>query len=57
MPSAIVVIDLGSGDAPRALDGDPSTQFDKSVTGTVFSKPPQQTDGRPVMLLRPTESR
>jgi sugar lactone lactonase YvrE len=45
---AIVVVDLRSGNARRVLDGDPSTQVDKSVTVTVDGKPLQQTDGRRV---------
>jgi sugar lactone lactonase YvrE len=45
---AIVVVDLHSGNARRVLDGDPSTQVDKSVTVTVDGKPLQQTDGRRV---------
>ncbi|WP_309911787.1 L-dopachrome tautomerase-related protein [Caballeronia sp. LZ035] len=45
---AIVVVDIESGAARRVLDGDPSTQVDKSVTATVNGKPLQQTDGRRV---------
>ncbi|MDR5883936.1 L-dopachrome tautomerase-related protein [Caballeronia sp. LZ032] len=45
---AIVVLDTGSGSARRVLDGDPSTQADKTVTVKVDGKPLQQTDGRPV---------
>ncbi|MDR5835928.1 L-dopachrome tautomerase-related protein [Caballeronia sp. LZ034LL] len=45
---AIVVVDIESGVARRVLDGDPSTQADKSVTVTVNGKPLQQTDGRRV---------
>jgi sugar lactone lactonase YvrE len=45
---AIVVVDIESGNARRLLDGDPSTQADKSVTVTADGKPLQQTDGRRV---------
>jgi len=45
---AIVVVDTASGSARRVLDGDPSTQADKSVTVKVDGKPLQQTDGRRV---------
>lgn len=44
----LVQIDLASGEVRRVLDGDPSTQVDKSVTVTVDGKPLQQTDGRRV---------
>jgi sugar lactone lactonase YvrE len=43
---AIVAADTASGWARRVLDGDPSTQADKSVTVKVDGKPLQQTDGR-----------
>jgi hypothetical protein len=36
--------------ARRVLDGDPSTQADKSVTVKVDGKPLQQPDGRRVKL-------
>jgi sugar lactone lactonase YvrE len=45
---AIVVIDRTTGVARRLLDGDPSTQSDKTVTVTVDGKPLRQTDGRGV---------
>ncbi|SAK97660.1 Major royal jelly protein [Caballeronia pedi] len=45
---AIVVVDTTSGSARRVLDGDSSTQADKSVTVKVDGKPLQQTDGRRV---------
>lgn len=43
---AIVVLDIQSGVARRVLDGDPSTQVDKSVTVKADGKPLRQTDGR-----------
>ncbi|HEY0251749.1 MAG TPA: L-dopachrome tautomerase-related protein [Kofleriaceae bacterium] len=45
---AIVVLDLGTGKARRVLDGDPSTQPDKSVTVTADGKPLRRPDGRGV---------
>ncbi|MEZ2352506.1 SMP-30/gluconolactonase/LRE family protein [Caballeronia sp. RCC_10] len=45
---AIVVIDRTTGVARRVLDGDPSTQADKTVTVKVDGKPLRQTDGRGV---------
>ena len=48
MRGANVVVDTASGAARRVLDGDPSTQADKSVTVKVDGKPLQQTDGRRV---------
>ncbi|VXB41042.1 conserved exported hypothetical protein [Burkholderia sp. 8Y] len=45
---AIVVIDRTTGVARRVLDGDPSTQADKTVTVSVDGKPLRQTDGRGV---------
>lgn len=45
---AIVVVDLASGKARRALDGDPSTQPDKSVTVTADGHPLRRPDGRGV---------
>ncbi|WP_459906512.1 SMP-30/gluconolactonase/LRE family protein [Caballeronia sp. HLA56] len=45
---AIVVIDRTTGVARRVLDGDPSTQIDKTVTVQVDGKPLRQTDGRGV---------
>ncbi len=43
---AIIVIDLESGQARRVLDGDPSTQFDKSVIVHTDGKPLRRPDGR-----------
>ncbi len=43
---AIVVVDLGTGKARRVLDGDPSTQPDKTVTVTADGKPLRRPDGR-----------
>jgi len=45
---ALVVVDLDSGRAHRVLDGDPSTQADKSVTVTYDGKPLRRPDGRGV---------
>ncbi len=45
---ALVVVDLASGRAHRVLDGDPSTQPDKSVTVTYDGKPLRRPDGRGV---------
>ena len=45
---ALVVVDLTSGSARRVLDGDPSTQPDKSVTVTWDGKPLRRPDGRGV---------
>ncbi|GJE41667.1 SMP-30/gluconolactonase/LRE family protein [Methylobacterium soli] len=45
---ALVVVDLESGRARRVLDGDPSTQPDKSVTVTADGKPLRRPDGRGV---------
>jgi len=45
---ALVVVDLDSGKARRVLDGDPSTQPDKSVTVTYDGKPLRRPDGRGV---------
>ena len=43
---AIIVVDLVSGAAFRALDGHPSTQIDKSVTVAIEGKPLVRPDGR-----------
>ena len=43
---AIIVVDLESGKAIRALDGHPSTQVDKTVTVTIYGKPLKRPDGR-----------
>jgi sugar lactone lactonase YvrE len=43
---ALIVVDLGTGKARRVLDGDPSTQPDKSVTVTTDGKPLRRPDGR-----------
>src|SRR5205085_5557541 len=45
---ALVVVDLDSGRAHRVLDGDPTTQPDKSVTVTYDGKPLRRPDGRGV---------
>ena len=45
---ALVVVDLESGKARRLLDGDRSTQPDKSVTVTYDGKPLRRPDGRGV---------
>lgn len=45
---ALVVVDIASGSARRVLDGDPSTQPDKSVTVTYDGKPLRRPDGRGV---------
>ncbi|KQO49431.1 hypothetical protein ASF24_09845 [Methylobacterium sp. Leaf86] len=45
---ALVVVDLASGKARRLLDGDPTTQPDKSVTVTYEGKPLRRPDGRGV---------
>jgi len=45
---ALVVVDIASGSARRVLDGDPSTQPDKSVTVTYGGKPLRRPDGRGV---------
>lgn len=45
---ALVVVDLESGKARRVLDGDPSTQPDKSVTVTYDGQPLRRPDGRGV---------
>jgi sugar lactone lactonase YvrE len=43
---AIIVVDLQSGDAFRALDGHPSTQIDKTVKVTIDGEPLVRPDGR-----------
>ncbi|MHC2018074.1 SMP-30/gluconolactonase/LRE family protein [Methylobacterium sp. CM6247] len=45
---ALVVVDLASGKARRLLDGDQTTQPDKSVTVTYEGKPLRRPDGRGV---------
>ncbi|KQP08539.1 L-dopachrome tautomerase-related protein [Methylobacterium sp. Leaf93] len=45
---ALVVVDLASGKARRLLDGDPTTQPDKTVTVTYEGKPLRRPDGRGV---------
>lgn len=47
---ALVVVDLDSGKGRRVLDGDVSTQVDKSVKVTVGGRPLQQPDGRGVQF-------
>ncbi len=43
---ALVVADLSTGRAWRVLDGDPSTQFEKTVTVMADGKPLKRPDGR-----------
>ena len=43
---AIIVVDLDSGRAFRALDGHPSTQVDKTVTVAIEGQPLKRPDGR-----------
>ena len=43
---AIVVVDLESGKSWRALDGDKTTQLDKTVTVAIEGKPLRRPDGR-----------
>lgn len=45
---ALIVVDLDSGKARRLLDGDRSTQPDKTVTVTYDGKPLRRPDGRGV---------
>jgi sugar lactone lactonase YvrE len=45
---ALVVVDLTTGTSRRVLDGDPSTQADKSVTVTLNGQPLRRPDGRGV---------
>jgi sugar lactone lactonase YvrE len=47
---AIVVLDLDSGKGRRVLDGDTSTQVDKSVKVTVDGRELKQPDGRGVQF-------
>ncbi|TWB46183.1 major royal jelly protein [Rhizobium sp. ERR 922] len=46
MPGGLVVLDLNSGKAWRALSDDPSTQFEKDVVIQVDGKPLRRPDGR-----------
>jgi sugar lactone lactonase YvrE len=43
---AIIVVDLNTGSSFRTLDGDPSTQVDKTVKVTIEGKPLVRPDGR-----------
>ncbi len=43
---ALIVVDLQSGQARRVLDGDPSTQFDKTVVVHTDGAPLRRPDGR-----------
>ena len=43
---ALLVVDLRTGAAHRVLDGDPSTQFDKTVVVHADGKPLRRPDGR-----------
>jgi len=45
---AIVVVDLGTGEAKRLLDGDPSTQAKKGLVVTADGKPLRRPDGKGV---------
>jgi sugar lactone lactonase YvrE len=45
-PGGLVVLDVQSGQAWRALSDDPSTQFDPSVTVMTDGKPLRRPDGR-----------
>ena len=45
---AIVVVDLGTGDAKRLLDGHPSTQPKKGLVVTADGKPLRRPDGKGV---------
>src|ERR1700712_123427 len=47
---ALVVVNLESGKARRALDGAPSTQFEKGLMVKVDGKPLQRPDGRGVQF-------
>jgi sugar lactone lactonase YvrE len=47
---AIVVVNLDTGKARRALDGAPSTQFEKGVMVKADGKPLQRPDGRGVQF-------
>lgn len=44
----LVIVDLGTGNAKRVLDGDPSTQSDKTVTVTTDGKPLKLPNGSPL---------
>jgi sugar lactone lactonase YvrE len=46
-PGCLVAFDVATGQAHRVLDGDPSTQFDTSVTIDVDGKPLVKLDGEP----------
>ena len=43
---AIIVVDLQTGKSWRTLDGQPSTQIDKTVTVTLDGRPLRRPDGR-----------
>src|SRR3954449_10118782 len=45
-PGGLVVLDIASGKAWRALSGDPSTQFEPDVTVVTDGKPLRRPDGR-----------
>jgi sugar lactone lactonase YvrE len=45
-PGGLVVLDIESGQAWRVLSGDPSTQFDPSVTVMTDGQPLRRPDGR-----------
>jgi len=47
---AIVVVDLGTGEAKRLLDGDPSTQPKKGLVVKADGKPLRRPDGKGVEL-------
>ena len=43
---AIIVVDLATGKSRRTLDGQPSTQVDRTVTVTLDGRPLRRPDGR-----------
>jgi sugar lactone lactonase YvrE len=45
-PGGLVVLDIGSGQAWRALSDDPSTQFEPNVAVTTDGQPLRRPDGR-----------
>lgn len=45
-PDAIIVVDLATGKSRRTLDGQPSTQVDRTVTVTLDGRPLRRPDGR-----------
>jgi sugar lactone lactonase YvrE len=49
-PGGLVVVDIGSGQAWRALSGEPSTQFEPGVIVQVDGKPLRRPDNRQPMF-------